>query len=35
VRDAVQHAIDSSEEDEQVVVTGSLYVVSPARAMLV
>ena len=35
VRDAVQHAIDGSEEDEQVIVTGSLYVVSPARAMLV
>ena len=35
VRDAVQHAIDNSEEDEQVIVTGSLYVVSPARTMLV
>jgi len=34
VRDAVQYAIDNSEEDEQVIVTGSLYVVSPARAML-
>jgi dihydrofolate synthase/folylpolyglutamate synthase len=34
VRAAVQHAIDESEPDEQVVVTGSLYVVSPARAML-
>jgi dihydrofolate synthase/folylpolyglutamate synthase len=34
VRAAVRHAIDESEPDEQVVVTGSLYVVSPARAML-
>ena len=35
VRAAVTHAIDDSEPDEQVVVTGSLYVVAPARAMLV
>jgi folylpolyglutamate synthase/dihydropteroate synthase len=35
VRKAVRHAIDGSEPDEQVIVTGSLYVVSPARAMLV
>jgi dihydrofolate synthase/folylpolyglutamate synthase len=35
VQQAVTYAIDTSEPDEQVVVTGSLYVVSPARAMLV
>lgn len=34
VRAAVRHAIDESEPDEQVIVTGSLYVVGPARAML-
>ena len=35
VEQAVTHAIDTSGAGEQVVVTGSLYVVSPARAMLV
>jgi dihydrofolate synthase/folylpolyglutamate synthase len=35
VQRAVTHAVDTSEPDDQVVVTGSLYVVSPARAMLV
>ena len=35
VRDAVAHAIAVTPADGQVVVTGSLYVVSPARAVLV
>jgi dihydrofolate synthase/folylpolyglutamate synthase len=35
VRDAVRFAIAHTPPDGQVVVTGSLYVVSPARALLV
>lgn len=35
VRDAVTFAIEATPPDGQVVVTGSLYVVSPARSMLV
>ena len=35
VPDAVAHAIEVTPADGQVVVTGSLYVVSPARAVLV
>jgi dihydrofolate synthase/folylpolyglutamate synthase len=35
VRDAVAFAIDATPADGQVVVTGSLYVVSPAREVLV
>jgi dihydrofolate synthase/folylpolyglutamate synthase len=35
VREAVAFAIDVTPADGQVVVTGSLYVVSPARALLV
>src|SRR5262249_16534789 len=35
VRDAVKVAIDLTPPDGQVVITGSLYVVSPARAFLV
>ncbi len=35
VRDAVNFAIEATPADGQVVVTGSLYVVSPARAFLV
>jgi dihydrofolate synthase/folylpolyglutamate synthase len=35
VRDAVTHAIERAGDDGEVVVTGSLYVVSPARAQLV
>jgi dihydrofolate synthase/folylpolyglutamate synthase len=35
VRDAVRFAIDETPADGEVVVTGSLYVVSPARALLV
>jgi dihydrofolate synthase/folylpolyglutamate synthase len=35
VRDAVRFAVDATPADGQVVVTGSLYVVSPARAYLV
>jgi folylpolyglutamate synthase/dihydropteroate synthase len=35
VRDAVRFAIDAAPPDGQVVITGSLYVVSPARAHLV
>ncbi len=35
VRDAVAHAIRITPADGQVVITGSLYVVSPARAVLV
>jgi dihydrofolate synthase/folylpolyglutamate synthase len=34
VRDAVTFAVEASPADGQVVVTGSLYVVSPARAFL-
>jgi dihydrofolate synthase/folylpolyglutamate synthase len=35
VRDAVAFAVDLTPADGQVVITGSLYVVSPARALLV
>ena len=35
VRDAVAFAIEAIPHDCQVVITGSLYVVSPARAFLV
>jgi dihydrofolate synthase / folylpolyglutamate synthase len=35
VRDAVAFAVDVTRADGQVVITGSLYVVSPARAVLV
>ena len=35
VEDAVAYAIDATPADGQVVITGSLYVVSPARAVLV
>jgi dihydrofolate synthase/folylpolyglutamate synthase len=35
VRDAVTYAIDSAGPGGEVVITGSLYVVSPARAQLV
>jgi dihydrofolate synthase / folylpolyglutamate synthase len=35
VKDAVAYAIERAGEDGEVVVTGSLYVVSPARAELV
>jgi len=35
VEDAVRFAIDATPADGQVVITGSLYVVSPARAVLV
>jgi dihydrofolate synthase/folylpolyglutamate synthase len=35
VRDAVKYAIEATPTDGQVVITGSLYVVSPARAFLV
>ncbi len=35
VRDAVAFAIGITPADGQVVITGSLYVVSPARAVLV
>jgi folylpolyglutamate synthase/dihydropteroate synthase len=35
VQDAVSWAIAATPPDGQVVVTGSLYVVSPARALLV
>ena len=35
VREAVAFAIDVTPADGQVVITGSLYVVSPARAVLV
>jgi folylpolyglutamate synthase/dihydropteroate synthase len=35
VRDAVEFAIEATSADGQVVITGSLYVVSPARAFLV
>src|SRR5262249_36365090 len=35
VREAVAFAIEATPADGQVVVTGSLYVVSPARALLV
>jgi folylpolyglutamate synthase/dihydropteroate synthase len=35
VRDAVTFAVETAPPDGQVVVTGSLYVVSPARALLV
>ena len=35
VHDAVTFAIDATPADGQVVITGSLYVVSPARALLV
>ncbi len=35
VRAAVEFAVDTTPADGQVVITGSLYVVSPARAVLV
>ena len=35
VGDAVKYAIDATPADGQVVITGSLYVVSPARRLLV
>lgn len=35
VREAVAHAVEITPADGQVVVTGSLYVVSPARSVLV
>jgi folylpolyglutamate synthase/dihydropteroate synthase len=35
VRKAVVDAIESTPPDGQVVITGSLYVVSPARSVLV
>jgi dihydrofolate synthase/folylpolyglutamate synthase len=35
VHDAVKYAIESTPADGQVVITGSLYVVSPARRLLV
>jgi folylpolyglutamate synthase/dihydropteroate synthase len=35
VREAVAFAIEVTPADGQVVITGSLYVVSPARAVLV
>jgi dihydrofolate synthase/folylpolyglutamate synthase len=35
VRDAAIHAVETTPVDGQVVITGSLYVVSPARAVLV
>jgi folylpolyglutamate synthase/dihydropteroate synthase len=35
VSDAVTFAIDATPADGQVVITGSLYVVSPARRVLV
>jgi folylpolyglutamate synthase/dihydropteroate synthase len=35
VREAVAFAIDVTPADGQVVITGSLYVVSPARSVLV
>jgi dihydrofolate synthase / folylpolyglutamate synthase len=35
VRAAVEYAVDTTPADGQVVITGSLYVVSPARAVLV
>jgi folylpolyglutamate synthase/dihydropteroate synthase len=35
VREAVKFAIDVTPADGQVVITGSLYVVSPARSVLV
>jgi dihydrofolate synthase/folylpolyglutamate synthase len=35
VREAVAHAVEVTPADGQVVVTGSLYVVSPARGVLV
>jgi len=35
VREAVAFAIEATPADGQVVITGSLYVVSPARSVLV
>ena len=35
VSDAVHHAVDSSDPDDQVIVAGSLYVAGPARTALV
>jgi folylpolyglutamate synthase/dihydropteroate synthase len=35
VQEAVSYAIDAAGPDGEVVITGSLYVVSPARAQLV